>query len=239
MNDTSGSLLRSVHIYSAYPLDPTFYSALFTFSFPLVRPAEANKYQGVYIYLDEVGLLKKLPSNVRATAMAESCGYNNPAPQFYGDVFIGRVATRPMMKNVDFVVGKDTDRAAEWILQAVSVNLAWQQEMNRIQGKSDTQPPAAGTDGKAVQEAGFSFTQDDEEVEVTVGFDENVDKKSIKVVFLPKSVTVTYKGEEALNLNLFEKVEVDGCTWQLDGKTSLVVTMEKVNEGVMWPRINT
>ena len=143
------------------------------------------------------------------------------------------------MKNVDFVVGKDTDRAAEWMACAISVNLAWQQEMNRIQGKSDTQPPAAGTDGKAVQEAGFSFTQDDEEVEVTVEFDENVDKKSITVVFLPKSVKVTYKGEEALNLMLFERVDVDGCTWQLDGKTSLVVTMEKVNEGVMWPRINT
>ena len=170
--------------------------------------------------------------------MAESCGYN-PPPQFYGDVFIGRVATRPMMKNVDFVVGKDTDRAAEWMAQAVSVNLAWQQEMNRIQGKSDTQPPAAGTEGKAVQEAGFSFTQDDDEVEVIVEFDEDIDKKSIKVVFLPKSVKVTYKGEEALNMKLFEKTEVDGCTWQLDGKTSLVLTLEKAETGVMWPRINT
>ena len=147
------------------------------------------------------------------------------------------------MKNVDFVVGKDTDRGAEWMAQAVSVNLAWQQEMNNIQGKSDTQPPAAGTEGKAVQEAGFSFTQDDDEVEVTVEFDEDVDKKSIKVVFLPKSVKVTYKGEEdvslILSLNLFEKVDVDGCTWQLDGKTKLVVNMEKAQTGVMWPRINT
>ncbi len=144
------------------------------------------------------------------------------------------------MKNVDFVVGKDTDRAAEWMAQAVSVNLAWQQEMNNIQGKSETQPPAAGTEGKAVQEAGFSFTQDDDEVEVTVEFDEDVDKKSIKVVFLPKSVKVTYKGEEALKLNnLFERVDVDGCTWQLDGKTKLVATMEKAQTGVMWPRINT
>lgn len=207
-------------------------------TFPLVRPAESNRYTGVYVYLDEVGLLKRLQQNKRATAIAESCGFS-PAPSFYGDVFIGRVATKPMMMNVDFVVGKDTDRAAEWIQRAGAENLIWQAEMNKIQGNSDTQPPAAGTEGKAVQESGFAFTQDDDEVEVTVEFDEDIDKKSIKVVFLPKSLKVTYKGEEALNINIFDKIDVDGCTWQLDGKTKLVVTLEKVQTGVMWPRITT
>ena len=207
-------------------------------TFPLVRPADTNKYRGVYVYLDEVGMLKRLPTNSRATAIAESCGFN-PPPTFHGDVFIGRVATRPMMTNVDFVVGTDTDRGAEWMKRAISENLAWQQEMNKIQGKSETQPPAAGTEGKAVQEAGFSFTQDDDEVEVTVEFDENIDKKEIKVKFLPKSVQVVYKGEEALNLGLFDKVDVEGCNWQLDGKTNLVLTMEKAQPGVMWPRIKT
>ena len=144
-----------------------------------------------------------------------------------------------MMTNVDFVVGADTDRGAEWMKRAISENLAWQQEMNKIQGKSETQPPAAGTEGKAVQEAGFSFTQDDDEVEVTVVFDEDIDKKEIRVKFLPKKVNVVYKGEEALNLDLFDRVDVDGCNWQLDGKTNLVLTMEKVQPGVMWPRIKT
>ena len=207
-------------------------------TFPLVRPADTNKYRGVYVYLDEVGLLKRLPTNPRATAIAESCGFN-PPPTFHGDVFLGRCATRPMMANVDFVVGRDTDRGAEWMQRAISENLAWQQEMNKIQGKSETQPPAAGTEGKAVQETGFSFTQDDEEVEVTVQFDDDIDKKEIKVKFLPKSVAVVYQGEEALNLDLFDKVDVDGCNWQLDGKTNLVLTMEKAQPGVMWPRIKT
>jgi len=207
-------------------------------TFPLVRPADTNKHQGVYIYLDEVGLLKRLPSNSRATAIAESCGFN-PPPNFYGDVFIGRVATRPVMMNVDFVVGKDTDRSAEWMKRAISENLAWQQEMNKIQGKSDTQPPAAGTEGKAVQEAGFTFTQDDDEVEIIVAFDDGIDKKAIKVAFLPKSVMVTYKGEEVLSIGLFDKVDVDGCSWQLDGKTNLLLTMEKAQAGVIWPRIKS
>lgn len=83
--------------------------------------------------------MKRLPTNSRATAIAESCGFN-PPPTFHGDVFISRVATRPMMTNVDFVVGTDTDRGAEWMKRAIAENLAWQQEMNKIQGKSETQP---------------------------------------------------------------------------------------------------
>ena len=143
------------------------------------------------------------------------------------------------MTNVDFVVEKEIERGAEWMKRAISENLAWQQEMNKIQGRSDTQPPAAGTEGKAVQEAGFSFTQDDDEVEVTVVFDEDINKKEIKVKFLPKSVCVVYRGEEALNLSLFDRVDVDGCNWQLDGKANLVLTMEKAQPGIMWPRIKT
>lgn len=34
-------------------------------TFPLVRPSSTNKHQGVYIYLDEVGMLKNLPLNFR------------------------------------------------------------------------------------------------------------------------------------------------------------------------------
>lgn len=37
-------------------------------TFPLVRPSSTNKYQGVYIYLDEVGMLKNLPLNLRGKA---------------------------------------------------------------------------------------------------------------------------------------------------------------------------
>ena len=39
-------------------------------TFPLVHPGSTNKYCGVYIYLDEVGMLKKLPPNLRASQIA-------------------------------------------------------------------------------------------------------------------------------------------------------------------------
>lgn len=112
-------------------------------TFPLVRPSSTNKFEGVYIYLDEVGMLKhvsssitfrlgrtnseneQLPSNSRASKLAAQCGYS-PAPNceymipnlrwvvvlaltprnltrtaVYGDVFVGRVKSRPAMRNVD------------------------------------------------------------------------------------------------------------------------------------------
>mmetsp|Transcript_29106 Transcript_29106/g.63191 ORF Transcript_29106/g.63191 Transcript_29106/m.63191 type:complete len:352 (+) Transcript_29106:41-1096(+) len=206
-------------------------------TFPLVHPAESNKYQGVYVYLDEVGLLKKLPTNTRAAEIAASCGYN-PPPSFYGDVFIGRVVTRPAMKNIDFVVGKDTDRGAEWMKRAVSENVAWQQEMNKVTGQAgQSQPSVVGSEGNAVQEFDFSWTQDEEEVEIVVEIDSDIDKRAVKVTFLPNSVKVEHKGEDALNVKLYDKIDVDGCTWTLDGKTKLVLTLEKGKSGAMWPRI--
>lgn len=70
-------------------------------TFALVKPASSNKHTGVYIYLDEVGMLKGLPPNRRAAGIAKTCGFDDA--QFFGDVFIGRVQITPSpMHNIDF-----------------------------------------------------------------------------------------------------------------------------------------
>ena len=97
-------------------------------TFPLVHPSSTNNNRGVYVYLDEVGMLRRLPPNLRASGFARACGYS-PAPSFYGDVFVGRVETKPAIRNVDFVVGEDTDLSAEWVKRAVRENVEWQQEV--------------------------------------------------------------------------------------------------------------
>jgi len=61
--------------------------------FPLVRGLQSNKNNGVNIYLDEIGMLKRLPLNKRAGEYAERAGFN-PPPKFYGNVFLGRVKVR-------------------------------------------------------------------------------------------------------------------------------------------------
>ena len=208
-------------------------------TFPLVHPADTNQFQGVYIYLDEVGLLKKLPHNARASQMAQACGYN-PPPNFYGDVFMGRVQTKPKLKNMPFVAGIDTDRGATWMQRAVSENVIWQQEMNELTGQMGrTQPAQLGTEGKSAVEETFEWTQDEDELEIVVTNDTAWDKKMIKVFFLARSINVKYQGEDKVAIPLYASIDVDGCTWTLDGSTRLVITCEKASSGEMWPRINT
>lgn len=62
-------------------------------SFTLVYPTSSNKFTGVNIYLDEIGMLKRLPLNKRAGNFALRAGFN-PAPMFYGDIFMGRLTVR-------------------------------------------------------------------------------------------------------------------------------------------------
>ena len=126
------------------------------------------------------------------------------------------------------------------MLRAVSENLAWQQEMKRVTGEEEgkSQPAVAGADGRAEKESeGFSWTQDEDEIELVIDFDVDVNKRLVKVVFLPSSIRVTYDGEIVASVKLFAKIDVDGCTWTLGGKDQVVLTLEKAEAGAMWPRI--
>lgn len=218
-------------------------------TFPLVRPSSTNHNQGVYIYLDEVGLLKHLPNNQRASTLSLQCGYN-PAPNFYGDVFVGRVSSANSLHNIDIVKEDIIDTQREWLVRAPQENISWQQAMNGITGrKGESQPSHAGTEGKAVQVessegdggCSYSWLQNDEEVEITVSLstkvvEKKLDKSLIKVVFHSHKITVKYGGESILVVKLYSRLDVDGSTWTLD-KDNLVVTCEKASEGEIWPRL--
>jgi hypothetical protein len=43
------------------------------------------------MYLDEVGVIKQLPPNPRANAIAQACGHASVS--FFGDLYVGRIAT--------------------------------------------------------------------------------------------------------------------------------------------------
>ena len=212
-------------------------------TFPLVHPADTNGYHGVYIYLDEVGMLKKLPQNRRASNLAQACGYS-PAPNFYGDVFVGRAQSKPILRTVGFTK-EDTSPSAEWMQRATSENLAWQHAMNQVTGKQgQLQPNMVGTEGNAAVEDDFEWTQDEDEIEIVVAASkeqDGFDKMAVKVSFLPKSIHIRHTLSSLdLKLPLYGSIDVDGSTWTLsDGAKKLVVTCEKANAGEMWPRIKT
>jgi hypothetical protein len=209
--------------------------------FSLVHPTASNHYTGVNIYLDEVGMLKRLPLNSRASEYATRAGYN-PAPQFFGTVFLGRVRGRPMAQSVNFKVGKDTALDASWLQQATMSNLEHQVSMNAAIGRKDvTQAAVDGTDGTEKKEAeGYTWTQTEEEMELVVPLtNSTVTSKDVHVKYMPQSIVINCKKEPVLVLQLFERVDPDGCMWTLDRKgdsLKVVVTLEKV-EQALWPRI--
>lgn len=218
--------------------------------FPLVRPSSTNHNQGVYIYLDEVGLFKHLPNNKRASALAQHCGYH-PSPMFYGDVFVGRVSSENFLHNIDIEKEDVIDATKEWMIRAPHENVAWQQTINEVTGrKGESQPNHAGTEGVGVKvesrdaENGSSYVwiQNEEEVDISVDLSKKVgdgkkaNKNTVKVAFQRQNITIKYDKETVLELKLYSKINVDGCTWTLDNN-NLVMTCEKASEREMWPRL--
>jgi hypothetical protein len=208
--------------------------------FHLVHPTPSSKFVGINLYLDEIGLLKRLPLNKRASDFAKQAGYN-PPPQFYGDVFIGRIRKRgaTVLKNMSFLLS-DANPKADWLKQAATQNLEYQMEMNQITGRNETQPDAVGSNGVASAEDGYSWTQTEEELEVVAVLPNgDIKSKDLKVKFRPRHIEIVCRNDTLVSFQLFEKVDVDGCTWTLDKneeKATIVVTMEKI-EGALWPRI--
>jgi len=215
--------------------------------FSLVRPVPSNNFVGVNIYLDEVGALKRLRLNKRASELGAKAGFN-PAPTFYGDVFVGRITNKPILKNINFQLGIDTSPDAKWLQGAMMENLQYQTEMNSLTGKNnEVQPSNDGEDGVAKTENDglYSWTQTDEEVEIVLPLTKNVVSKDVKVIFRPKVLKVKYCGKEVLDVDFFSRIDPDGCTWTLDksgdddddgGVMKVIITCEKVDE-VSWPRL--
>ncbi|KAL3774701.1 hypothetical protein ACHAW5_003773 [Stephanodiscus triporus] len=226
-------------------------------TFPLVRPSTTNHHVGEYVYLDEVGMLKNLPINKRASSLALRCGYN-PPPNFYGDVFVGRISSVPHVHNVDITREDVLDANREWIVRAPGENIAWQKMVDDVTGREGMcQPDHAGTEGVAVHVNGggddedggggcsYSWTQNEEEVEITVSLNRlggggkmemAMDKSSIDVVFRPQKISVKRDGELILDVQSYSRLDVNGCTWTLD-EGGLVITCEKASEGEIWPRL--
>lgn len=192
-------------------------------------------------------MLKRLALNQRASEYASHCGFN-PPPQFYGDVFLGRIKQKPKLCNVSFVLGPDTSMDAPWLRNAMDNNLSYQMEMNQITGQKDIlQPSVAGQDGNVKEENGYSWTQTEPEIDICVLVPFDATTKDIQIKFHTQSLQVFYKKEPKVNIKLFERVDVDSCTWTLeksskgptdenDATKKLQISMEKVESG-FWPRI--
>ncbi len=89
----------------------------------------------------------------------------------------------------------------------------------------------------------YSWLQNKEEVEITASLKKQraaeggggrVEKSSVKVAFQPRKITVKCNGTPILEAELYNRLDIDGCTWMLDGY-SLVIMCKKVSGGEIWP----
>lgn len=225
-------------------------------TFTLVHPSPSNQYTSIVLYLDEIGMMKRLPLNTRASDYCTRAGYN-PAPIFYGTIYMGRIQQKPRVRNISFRLGPDTSYDAPWLQSAMATNLQYQLEMNQHTGNNNghRQVGVAGSDGNVQMEDGYSWTQNEQEVEIVVAVPIDAISKLVNVKFQPLQLTVLYNKEPKVSLPLFERVDIDSCTWTLDSSSSsvsssnnnnnafesqdhkrLVITMEKLEEAY-WPRI--
>lgn len=205
-------------------------------SFALVHPQMSNNFTGVNLYLDEIGMLKRLKLNKRASDFASRAGYN-PPPQFYGDVFLGRVkAMGGRLVNVSLTL-EEANLQADWLQSATMDNLNHQMQMNEITGSKAGQPSVAGLDASK-HEDGYEWRQTEEELEVTLQLPTETTSKSIKVNFRPTLLDI--QCTSSVSIPLFERIDVDSGTWTLEsstgGKKKLVISVEKA-EAALWPRI--
>lgn len=215
-------------------------------TFSLVHPTPSNRFTAVNMYLDEVGQMKRLPLNTRASDLARAAGYN-PPPIFYGDMFVARVQNkrREPLKYLNLSAA-DCHMEAPWLQQAAAQNLEYQMQLNEITGKhGETQPAVAGSDGVAKEEdGGYAWTQTEEEVELVIPLPSTADTpltaKNISVIFKTRKVQASIKdqGKPMLSIELFERIDVDACTWTLaKGEApQLIVQLEKTDKA-MWPRL--
>jgi CS domain len=220
-------------------------------TFTLVHPTPGNQFTSITIYLDEAGLLKRLPLNPRASHYCARAGYN-PPPVFYGNVCLGRMRQQQsagLLRNESFRLGPDTALDASWLLAATAENLQHQRALNERTGQSGVrQVGVAGSDGLAKVEAdgAYRWTQTESELELVMPLPADAVSKLVRVQFQPLLLTIRYTSASTpllLELPLFERIDVDAGTWTLEASDDdsdphkrLIVSMEK-GEAAYWPRI--
>jgi hypothetical protein len=216
--------------------------------FPLAHANEHNDNCKVAFYLDEVGQLKKLPPNPRASRFAELCGFQNVP--FVGDMFIGRVGppvdgSSNTPQNIDFTLAEFTSDAP-WLKNVVQHNYQAGIAANKVAMEADL-PSTESTPEAEVAGGAAKWSETKETVEVSVQIPTEIKKftaKDIAVKFGASSVSVKVRNTtaEAITHNtstvppqefavllegpLAGSVVTDECTWSISGH-SIELALEK------------
>ena len=207
--------------------------------FPLSRPHEMNNFHAVSVYLDEAGQLKNLPSNKRATGIANLCGFKDVP--FVGDVYIGRLSViGGTLKNVDFCLDEMSSDAS-WLHGVEKQNYEYGVATNQVSLEScERYDSSVRQLGGVNVDKGYSWSETQESVEVNVKTPEEVKtSKHIQVKFHSRKCIISSKVSDwKIEMDLYRNVSVDDCTWTFNlAESMLQVSMEKT-EGVIWGQLS-
>jgi len=214
-------------------------------TFALVRPSKETlplPNCGTYLHLDELGVMKALPVNRRASEIARACGLEVESP-FHGDVYIGRVNIGTSPVRVEDLRASELNSGSEFMLNAPSENYKSQQAMAEYEKAAKEKQVGAKTpEEQAHIEAarGWRWAQTAEEVEVEVTVPDGTAAKEVAVKFGNQSLMVSLKSAPAsplVDFRLFAPIRTDECTWTVgkggSGARAVQVTMEKM-QPVTW-----
>ncbi len=227
--------------------------------FPLSHPGEENGQTKVGLYLDEAGQLKRLPPNRRASALANTCGFNDVP--LVGDMFVGRVGpSYGQLSNVDFGLQDLDSTKALWLKNIQKQNYEHGVRTNRVTMDSEA-PPSEGTEAHR----GFRWTETRELMDVSVTVPAEIAKisaKDVKVRFSGRALCVQIRNTSAAalaspfdpSLPLAEPqamltlldipvlggaIRADESTWSVSGR-EVEVSMEKAGDGskaALWGKL--
>lgn len=233
-----GAVKKQLGDYSAQ-LDMSMLEQGAVETFPLTRPTDVNRQVGVTLYLDECGVLKNLPRNERATALAEQAGHTTP---FHGDIYVSREQHGPDGRQLaDFTLA-DMSSDAPWLLSAPAQNYEHAVATKKLHDSMGDgfqhiklNEGMDGTDLTSGGGEGYTWTQTSEEVEVVIPVAAGVKAREVHVKYGVGSLLARVGGSDpVLDAQLEGRIRPDESSWSISGdgdSRTLQITLEKQTPG--------
>ena len=231
----------------------------------LTVPTAINNHRAVSMYSDDNARTQNLPYNRRATELLVACGHNisaSPSPSrvaigaappggILGDCFVGRCHDDEMAdiwERVDFTV-EDANPRAEWCEQARKHggggggggSAGGPRSLSGLMSQNAGALTNGGSNnGFDYGEGdGYTWSQNDEEVELRFPVAAGTKAKYVKVNFARTTLKVIVAGQTLANGELGGNADVEDSTYTIEdikhkGK-ELCVTICKREEGRTWP----
>jgi hypothetical protein len=199
------------------------------------------------MYVDDTGVMKGLPDNVRAAGLAAAAGH--PC-EVHGDAFVGRVVDcDDKFERQDFTL-PEVDSGAAWIAEAQARNAQRRENAAKLPDmvpnatrvdtgaaafKAEQADKAVDCTQRPVAGKLYTYAQDSDEVVLEVKVPAETKSKDVRCVFKPDAIalsvaTLPEAQREVLQGELFQRVRADECSWSIStvaGERVLQVTLAK------------